>query len=139
MRVTRPTFRARCRVNACLQALGRGHMLVQVIEDLVQALPDVGVLLDLGLELVKQRGVDQGRRHLGLLFCGGVCIRTQCLQSGAVQLVSGNFLMLVGQGLFCMSWKSRQIISANTLIEIEGKLNRSICEYGKPFSWKAAT
>lgn len=107
MRVTRPTFGARRRVNACLQALGRGHMLVQVIENLVQTLPDVGVLLDLGLELVKQRGVNQGRRHLGLLFCGGVCIRTQCLQSGASAACLWQLSDVGGLGLFCMSSQGR--------------------------------
>ena len=60
-------------MDACLQALGRRHMLVQVIENLIQPLADVGVLLNLGLELVKQRGVNQGR-HLGVLCRGGGCM-----------------------------------------------------------------
>jgi hypothetical protein len=54
------------------QALGEGDVLVQVIEDLVQLLADAGVLLNPRLELVKQRGVDHGRRHLELLLV--VCL-----------------------------------------------------------------
>ncbi len=60
------TFRPRCRVYPREHALGEGDVLVQVIEDLVQLLPDVGIFLNLGLELIKQRGVNHGRRHLGL-------------------------------------------------------------------------
>jgi hypothetical protein len=64
----RLTLGPRGRVYPREHALGEGDVLVQVIEDLVQLLADAGVLLNPGLELVKQRGVDHGRRHLELLL-----------------------------------------------------------------------
>jgi hypothetical protein len=60
------------------QALGEGDVLVQVIEDLVQLLADAGVLLNPRLELVKQRGVDHGLRHLAVAVCLVVVVWCLC-------------------------------------------------------------
>lgn len=45
-------------------ALSKRDVLVQVIEDLIQLLPDAGVLFNFGFELVKQRGINHRWRHL---------------------------------------------------------------------------
>lgn len=48
------------------KALGVRDGLVEVVEDLVQLLADVGVLVDFGLELVEKCRIDQWRRgHFG--------------------------------------------------------------------------
>lgn len=64
------TLGARGRVNARQQALGEGDVLGEVVDDLFELLADLGVLLDLGLELVEQRGVDQGRHILVVAWLG---------------------------------------------------------------------
>ncbi len=76
------------------QALGEGHLLVEVVEDLVQLLPDDGVLLDLGLDLVEQRGVYHGWRHLGCLGVGVVVVLVCCFspmcEEWSLQLAQGS-------------------------------------------------
>lgn len=68
----RLTLRPRRRVYPREHALGVRDVLVEVVEDLVQLLPDGGVFLNLGLELVEQRGVNHRRRHLDCCFAAGL-------------------------------------------------------------------
>lgn len=60
------TFGPRGGMDLRQKALGVRDGLVEVVEDLVQLLADVGVLVDFGLELVEKCRIDQWRRgHFG--------------------------------------------------------------------------